>query len=92
VSSLPSRFYSISDNPLPHHRSAWYKWEQLGLVKLHRIGGKTLVDDLTIADIVSGRIKLPAHSIRRHPIKPKSKPRGRPRKPRPEGKQPQAKG
>jgi hypothetical protein len=61
-----------------------FRWEKAGLVKLFRIGGKTIVTDETVEAILSGKIKLPQHSARITPLRPKSRPRGRPRKPKPE--------
>jgi hypothetical protein len=79
MSSLPVRYYKITNNPLPHSRATWYRWASLGLVKLHRFAGGTFVDSVTIDDIVSGKIKLPNHVARLTPLKPKKR-LGRPRK------------
>jgi hypothetical protein len=67
--------YSVSDPRLPWTRASLYRWESLGLIKLLRIGGKTLIHADTIDDIFTGRIKLPGHSSRTK--RPEPKARGR---------------
>jgi hypothetical protein len=77
-----AKAYSVSATPIPVSRATWYRWEKLGLIKLQRFGGHTTVSDETIEDILSGKIAIPEHPRRQGyaQIKPKGKPRGRPRK------------
>jgi hypothetical protein len=77
------RAYSITDSPLPFGRNTFYRWEKAGLIKLMRVGGKTLIAAETVDDILSGKIKPPDHPARHKRPEPKTR-RGRPRKPRPE--------
>jgi hypothetical protein len=82
ASSRP-RAYSITDSPLPFGRNTHYRWEKAGLIKLVRIGGKTLISAETVDDILNGKIKQPDHPARRKRPEPTRR-KGRPRKPRPE--------
>jgi hypothetical protein len=50
-----------------------------GLIKLLRIGGKTLISAETVEDIRTGKIELPGHAARKHRPEPKAR-TGRPRK------------
>jgi hypothetical protein len=47
--------YSVSDPALPYKRNSWYRFERLGLIKLHRNGGKTFV----LAEDVEGIVGDP---------------------------------
>jgi hypothetical protein len=52
------------DNPLPYARSSYYRLEKLGLIRLIRVGGKTMISAGDVEGILSGRIKIPQHSTR----------------------------
>jgi hypothetical protein len=51
----------------------------MGLIQLVRVGGKTLLTNETLQDIVAGKIKIDDHPARKHRPEPQSR-RGRPRK------------
>jgi hypothetical protein len=72
----------ISAAPIPFHKSSWYRFAKLGLIRLHHFGGRTFISSTDIEGIEAGRIRLPAHPTRSKPIRPKAKPPGRPRKPK----------
>jgi hypothetical protein len=63
---MPKLAYPIygPDNPLPWSRSSFYRWETMGLIKLLRIGGRTMISAEDVQGILSGRIKIPQHSTR----------------------------
>jgi hypothetical protein len=66
-SKPPVVAYSVSDPSLPYPRNSWYRFERMGVLKLHRNGGKTFVLGEDVEGIVSGRINLPKdHPARRH--------------------------
>jgi hypothetical protein len=58
--------YRLSDPRLPWSRASLYRWEELGLIKLIRAGGKTMVSHETVEGILAGRIALPPHPSRQH--------------------------
>jgi hypothetical protein len=68
------------DRPLPHGRNWYYVMERRGLIKLLRIGGRTLISAEDVDGILSGRIKPPDHVSRKHRPTPKNPRKGRPRK------------
>jgi hypothetical protein len=76
------RAYPITGpgNPLPYKRNSYYRWERMGLIKLKRIGGKTLITAETVDAILSGEIAIPEHVARKHRPEPKTPRKGRPRK------------
>jgi hypothetical protein len=80
------RAYPVSDLPIPFSKAPIYRWEAAGLIKLVRVGGRTMIEDEEIDRILSGKVAVPPHPRRRGygQIKPKTKPRGRPRKAKPE--------
>jgi hypothetical protein len=89
MASAPRAYQVSGPLPIPYGRNTLYRWEKLGLIKLLRIGGKTLLTDETIEDILSGKIKPPDHPSRlRRPL-PAGR-AGRPRKPKPEKPAPAA--
>ena len=63
---VPKLAYPLNDLPIPIGKAALYRWERLGLIKLWRVGAKTLLSHETIEDIVAGRIALPEHHSRRN--------------------------
>jgi hypothetical protein len=63
--------YQINDAALPWSRTTLYRWEKLGLIKLLRVGGKTLILAETVEDILAGRIRLPEHPSRKTRLKRK---------------------
>jgi hypothetical protein len=75
------RAYRIAAAPIPVSRSTWLRWEELGLITLARVAGKTLVTDETIDAVLEGKVAIPPHPRRKGhgQIQPKSRP-GRPRK------------
>jgi hypothetical protein len=74
--------YRIGDERLPWSRETFYRWESLGLIKLARVGGKTLVLAATVEDLLAGRIAIPPHPARlRRPepiVRPHRKPKAAP--------------
>jgi hypothetical protein len=77
--ALRPRAYSISDPTLPWTRATLYRWESLGLIKLVRVGGKTLLTDETYDDILAGRVAIPQHASRKHHFEPKVRPHRQPK-------------
>jgi hypothetical protein len=61
---VPPAAYELTNNPLPFSRGTLYRWEALGLFKLLRVGGKTLISSQTVADLLSGAIRPPANAGR----------------------------
>ena len=58
VSKTPvkPRAYELNNTPLPFARGTYYRWEKQGIIPpLLRIGGKTLLPDETVEDILSAR-------------------------------------
>jgi hypothetical protein len=70
---VPPAAYELSNTPLPFARASFYRWEKAGLIKLLRVGGKTLVARSTIEDILSGKIRLPHNSGRVNPPQPQDR-------------------
>jgi hypothetical protein len=79
------RAYPLNDLPIPFSRATLYRWEAKGLIKLIRVGGKTMISDETVDAILAGRVAIPPHPRRRGhaQVQPKRR-RGRPRKVQPE--------
>jgi hypothetical protein len=67
------------DNPLPYKRNTYYRWERLGLIKLIRVGGRTMISAEDVTRILSGKVEIAPHSSRKHRPEP-NKRTGRPRK------------
>ena len=63
--AISPRAYLLDQTPLPFHRSSWHRWEKKKLIRLVRIGGRTLVTAETIEGILDGTIRLPDHPARR---------------------------
>ncbi len=57
--------YELTNTPLPFSRGTWYRLEKQKIIPpLLRLGGKTLLQASTVADIVSGKIVLPQNAGR----------------------------
>jgi hypothetical protein len=92
VSFKGMKAYPVGNTPTPFSRATWFRWEAKGLIKLIRVGGRTLVSNETIDAILEGRVAIPPHPRRlgNKQVQPKKR-RGRPRKHRePEGPTSQA--
>jgi hypothetical protein len=69
------------NRPLPYTRSSYYRWEKMGLIKLIKVGGRTMISAEDVEGILSGRIKIPQHSTRTaRTLQPKGPRLGRKRK------------
>jgi hypothetical protein len=85
VSKTPvkPRAYELNNTPLPFARGTYYRWEKQGIIPpLLRIGGKTLLPDETVEDILSGKIVPPSNHGRINPPQPRNR-AGRPKPPKP---------
>jgi hypothetical protein len=73
--------YPVGAAPIPFSRATLFRWERAGLIKLIRLGGRTLISDETVNALLTGKIAVPEHPRRlgAKQIKPKRH-RGRPRK------------
>jgi hypothetical protein len=80
------RAYPVRKAPIPVSAATLYRWEAKGLIELKHVGGFTMITDEEIDRILSGEAAIPPHPRRKGygQIKPKNKPRGRPRKTKPE--------
>jgi hypothetical protein len=89
--TVPPAAYELHDTGLPFNRQTFYRWESLGLIKLLRIGSKTLLSAETRDAILDGSIQLPKNAGMTKPPKPQDRggwtKKGR-RKPKPEADQP----
>jgi hypothetical protein len=65
------------DNPLPYKRNSYYRWDKAGLIKLIRVGGKTLISAADVEGILSGRIQIPQHTSRKRLLEPKTRTGGK---------------
>jgi hypothetical protein len=87
------RAYPVRQAPIPFSASTLYRWEAAGLIKLIRVGGKTMISDEDVDRILAGKAAIPEHPRRQgaRQIKPKSR-KGRPPKkpPQIEGPAPSA--
>jgi hypothetical protein len=68
--TVPPRAYPVDDCGLPFSRGTLYRWEGLGLIKLLRVGGKTLISAEMVDAILSGEVALPRAKHVMHPPKP----------------------
>ena len=64
MSTVRPLAYTLNDRVISYTRATLYRWEQLGLIKLIRLGGKTLISAQTVDDLLAGRIAIPPHPAR----------------------------
>ena len=79
------RAYWVGAAPIPFSKATLYRWEAAGLIRLTRVGGRTMITDEEVDRILSGKVAIPPHPRRKGhgQIEPKKR-RGRPRKVQPE--------
>jgi hypothetical protein len=80
------RAYPVRQAPIPFSASTLYRWDERGLIKLIKVGGKTMISDEDIDRILSGEAAIPPHPRRKGhaQIQPKKRKGRLPRKPRPD--------
>jgi hypothetical protein len=80
VPSVQPLAYRIGDPRLPWTRLTFYRWEKLGLIRLSRVGGKTMIRSETVKALLDGKIAVPQHAFRKHRPDPKPPRQARQRK------------
>jgi hypothetical protein len=60
--------YPVSRMPVPISARSLYRWERMGLIRLVRVGGRTMIEDVELDRIMSGKVAIPPHARRKAAI------------------------